>query len=276
MALDDGTMARAAVPSGASTGAFEAVELRDGDGTATAARASSEAVAAVDGRDRPRGRSAIDASEQRLIDQAMIDLDGTPNKSRARRQRHPRRLAGRGPRRGRIGRPAAVPLPRRAERARPAGADDEHPQRRRARRHRRRHPGVHDRPDRAPTTSPRRCAWGAEVYHSLKSVLKEQGLATGLGDEGGFAPDLPSNRAALDLIAEAIEAAGLSARRGHRAGPGRGRHRVLHGRGVLVRGCGQTVGRRWPTYYAELRRRLPAGLDRGPAGRGRLGGLDAS
>ena len=75
----------------------------------------------------------------------------------------------------------------------------------------------------APTFA-RGAAQGAEVYHALKSVLKKKGLATGLGDEGGFAPDLPSNRAALDLIAEAVKAAGLDARQGHRAGPRRRGH----------------------------------------------------
>ena len=62
----------------------------------------------------------------------------------------------------------------------------------------------------APDLPARRCSWGAEVYHALKSVLKERGLATGLGDEGGFAPNLPSNRDALDLIAEAIDKAGYA------------------------------------------------------------------
>ena len=68
--------------------------------------------------------------------------------------------------------------------------------------------------------------WGAEVYHALKAVLKQRGLATGLGDEGGFAPDLPSNRDALDLIVDAIEKRRLHGRRRHRARARRGRDRV--------------------------------------------------
>ena len=81
----------------------------------------------------------------------------------------------------------------------------------------------------APTFS-EALRWGAETYHALKSVLKQRGLSTGLGDEGGFAPDLDSNRAALDLIVEAIGKAGLHPRPGHRARAGRRRHRVLQGR----------------------------------------------
>ena len=89
-----------------------------------------------------------EASEQRLIDQAMLDLDGTDNKSQDRRQRHPRCLAGGRPRRCALRRPAALPLRRRPERPPAAGPDDEHRQRRRSRRLRRRRAGVHDRPDR--------------------------------------------------------------------------------------------------------------------------------
>ena len=77
---------------------------------------------------------------------------------------------------------------------------------------------------------------GAEVYHALKSVLKGRGPSTGLGDEGGFAPDLSTNRAALDLIAEAVERGRAGARRGHRVGHGRRCQRVLQGRRLPVRG----------------------------------------
>ena len=114
---------------------------------------------------------------------------------------------------------------------------------------------------------------GAEVYHALKSVLKADGLSTGLGDEGGFAPDLPSNRAALDLIAKAVEEAGLRARHRHRARPRRRGVGVLRRRHLHVRGCGQDVGR-----DGRLLRRpgrlVPDRLDRGPARRGGLGRLD--
>ena len=129
----------------------------------------------------------IDAVEQRVIDQKLIDLDGTPDKSRLGANA----ILG-------VSLAVAKAAAESAEldlfrylggpeRAHPAGADDEHPQRRRARRQRRRRPGVHDRADRAPTFR-EALRWGAEVYHTLKSVLKKQGLSTGLGDEGGFAP----------------------------------------------------------------------------------------
>ena len=147
VALDDGTIARAAVPSGASTGAFEAVERRDGDKDRYLGKGVTKAVDAVLDEIGP-ALIGFDAHEQRLIDQRCSDLDGTANKSKTRRQRDPRRLPRRGPGRRRLGRAAAVPLRRRPERARAAGADDEHPQRRRARRLQRRHPGVHDRADR--------------------------------------------------------------------------------------------------------------------------------
>ena len=137
---------------------FEAVELRDGDkdrylgkGVAQGRRAPSTTKIADE-------LVGFDATTSASSTSLMIDLDGTDNKGEPRRQRHPRRLAGRGQGRRRVRRPAAVPLPRRAERPPAAGADDEHPQRRRARRHQRRHPGVHDRPDRRAEPSPRRCA----------------------------------------------------------------------------------------------------------------------
>ena len=145
--LDDGSTGRAAVPSGASTGAFEALELRDGDPNRYHGKGVEKAVLAVIEQIGPE-LVGYDATEQRLIDQAMFDLDATARQVLARRQRHPRRLARRRARRLRGLRPAAVPLPRRPERAPAARSDDEHPQRRLARRLQRRHPGVHDRPDR--------------------------------------------------------------------------------------------------------------------------------
>ena len=189
VALDDGTIGRAAVPSGASTGAFEAVELRDG-GDRYGGKGVQKAVDAVLDAIGPE-LVGFEASEQRLVDQRAARPRRHPEQGQARRQRDPRRLARGRPRRRRLRRPAAVPLRRRPERAPAAGADDEHPQRRLARRHRRGRAGVHDRADRRRRRSARRCSRAPSVYHALKSVLKEKGLATGLGDEGGFAPDLP-------------------------------------------------------------------------------------
>ncbi|MFN8184269.1 MAG: phosphopyruvate hydratase [Candidatus Nanopelagicales bacterium] len=207
VALEDGSLGRAAVPSGASTGAFEASERRDG-GERYGGKGVLEAVAAVE--DRIAGEvEGIEASEQRLIDQIMIDLDATPNKSElganailgvslavARAAAESADL----PLFRYIGGPSAHVLPvpmmnilnggAHADTGvdiqefmiAPIGADDF-------------------------STALR---MGAEVYHALKSVLKKRGLATGLGDEGGFAPDLPNNREALDLIAEAVASTGLA------------------------------------------------------------------
>ena len=86
--------------------------------------------------------------------------------------------------------------------------------------------------------------WGAEIYHALKSVLKQHGLSTGLGDEGGFAPDLEHNRAALDLIVEAIGKAGFTPGQDIALGHRRGRHRVLHRRRLRVRGRARRPRRR--------------------------------
>ena len=206
--LDDGSLGRAGVPSGASTGIFEAVELRDG-GEATAARASPRPCRPSSTRSSP-SCSATTPMTSGWSTRSMIDLDRTPDKSRLGANaivgvslavaRAAAEILG----------TAAVPLPRRPQRARAAGPDDEHSQRRRARRHQRRHPGVHDRAGRRAAPSREAVRWGAETYHALKAVLKQHGLNTGVGDEGGFAPDLEHNRAALDLIVEAIGKAGLT------------------------------------------------------------------
>ncbi len=205
--LDDGTFARAAVPSGASTGAFEAVERRDGDKSRYLGKGVEDAVTAVMEEIAPE-LLGFEAEDQRLIDAALIDLDGTPNK-------------------GKLGANAilGVSLAVAKAAAKSAGLDLY------------RYiggPNAHVLPvpmmnilnggSHADSNvdiqefmvAPIGAAsfrealrTGAEVYHSLKSVLKGKSLATGLGDEGGFAPDLPSNREALDLILVAIEQAGF-------------------------------------------------------------------
>ena len=204
--LEDGTMGRAGVPSGASTGAFEAAELRDG-GPRYLGKGVTQAVRAVKVEIFPAIKG-MEVSDQRLIDEAMIALDGTPNKSRlganailgvsmavAKAAASSADL----PLYRYLGGPDAKVLPvpmmniinggAHADSdvdfqefmIAPIGADSFH----------------------------NALRMGAEVYHSLKSVLKSNGLSTGLGDEGGFAPNLPSNRAALELIAEAITKAGF-------------------------------------------------------------------
>ena len=206
--LDDGTAARAAVPSGASTGAFEAAERRDGDNDRYLGKGVLAAVAAVEDEIAPE-ILGIDASEQRLIDQVMCDLDGTPNKSRLGANAIlgvslavARAAAGSAglPLFRYVGGPNAhvLPVPMMNILNGGAHADTD--------------VDIQEfmvAPIGAATFS-EALRWGAETYHALKSVLKEKGLATGLGDEGGFAPSLASNRAALELIVEAIGRTGLT------------------------------------------------------------------
>ncbi len=208
VALDDGTTARAAVPSGASTGAFEAVELRDGDDSRYLGKGVRKAVANVEDEIAP-AILGFEASEQRLIDQAMIDLDGTPNKARLGANailgvslavaKAAAESAGL-PLFRYLGGPNAFLLPvpmmniinggSHADSSvdmqefmiAPIGAE----------------------------SFAEALRKGAECYHALKGVLKKAGYSTGLGDEGGFAPNLPSNRAALELIMEAIGKAGFA------------------------------------------------------------------
>ncbi len=204
--LLDGTVARAAVPSGASTGEHEAVELRDG-GSRYQGKGVQKAVEAVLDEIAP-AVIGLGADEQRLVDQALLDLDGTPDKSRlganailgvslavATAAAQSAEL----PLFRYIGGPNAHILPVPMMNIINGGAHAD--------------TGVDVQefmiaPIGAPSFK-EALRWGAEVYHALKSVLKKQGLGTGLGDEGGFAPDLPGTRAALDLIGIAIEAAGF-------------------------------------------------------------------
>lgn len=204
--LDDGSTARAAVPSGASTGAFEAVELRDG-GDRYLGKGVEKAVDAVLEKAAPE-LIGMDASEQRLVDQILLDLDGTPNKATlganailgvslavAKAAADSADL----PLFRYVGGPNAHVLPVPMMNILNGGA------------HADTNVDIQEfmiAPIGAPTFRDA-LRQGAEVYHALKSVLKGRGLATGVGDEGGFAPDLGSNREALDLIAEAIGQAGL-------------------------------------------------------------------
>ena len=206
--LDDGTIARAAVPSGASTGAFEAVELRDGDARRYLGKGVEKAVANVGDR-LAEELVGYDATEQRIIDQKMRDIDGTPNKSSVGANailgvslavaKAAADSAGLSLFRY-LGGPNAHVLPVPMMNILNGGA------------HADSNVDIQEfmiAPIGAPTFREALRA-GAEVYHALKSVLKKKGLSTGLGDEGGFAPNLPANAAALDLIAEAVQAAGYT------------------------------------------------------------------
>lgn len=203
--LEDGHFGRAAVPSGASTGSREAVELRDGDNDRYLGKGVLSAVANVNHsiRDAVRG---LDASDQETIDRRMIDLDGTDNKARLGANsilavslasaKAAAAAAGQSLFRYLGDEDFAMPVPmmniinggEHAENSvdiqefmiLPVGA-----------------PGFSEA-----------LRYGAEIFHTLKKVLHERGLATAVGDEGGFAPDLSSNEAALEVIIEAIERSG--------------------------------------------------------------------
>jgi len=204
--LDDNTFARAAVPSGASTGAFEAVERRDGDEGRYLGKGVEDAVTAVIEEIQPK-LLGFDASDQRLIDAEMIALDGTDNKGTIGANailgvslavaKAAAESAGL-PLFRYVGGPNAHILPVPMMNILNGGS------------HADSNVDIQEFMIAPIGASSFREAlrWGAEVYHALKSVLKERGLATGLGDEGGFAPNLESNRAALDLILEAIQKAG--------------------------------------------------------------------
>src|SRR6201984_1636499 len=208
--LDDGSVGRAGVPSGASTGAFEAVELRDG-GAEYGGKGVTKAVDAVteEIQDELLGHEADD---QRLVDQALIDLDRTPGKSRLGANaligvsmavaRAAADSAGLQLFRY-LGGPNAHVLPVPMMNILNGGAHADN------------NVDIQEfmiTPVGTATFS-EALRWGAETYHALKSVLKQHSLSTGVGDEGGFAPDLAHNRAALDLLVEAIGKAGFRPRR---------------------------------------------------------------
>jgi enolase len=205
--LDDDTVGRAAVPSGASTGQFEAKELRDDDDR-FGGKGVLKAVAAVDERIAPEV-IGLEATEQRLLDQTLLDLDGTPDKSAlganavlgvslavARAAATSLDL----PLFRYLGGPTAHLLPVPMMNILIGGA------------HAVTHVDIQEfmiAPVGAGTFA-EALRWGAEVYQALKKVLKSKGLSTGVGDEGGFAPELPANREALDLILSAVEKAGFT------------------------------------------------------------------
>jgi enolase len=206
--LSDGQIGRAAVPSGASTGEHEAVELRDGDKGRYLGKGVQKAVDAVIDQIAP-ALIGFDATDQRSIDQAMLDLDGTPNKSKLGANAilgvslavaNAAAASADLPLYKYLGGPNAhvlpVPLMNILNGGSHADSDVDIQE-------------FMIVPIGAETFS-EGLRWGVEVYHNLKSVLQAKGLSTGLGDEGGFAPNLPSNRAALDLIQEAIKNAGYT------------------------------------------------------------------
>lgn len=209
--LQNGVTGRAAVPSGASTGAYEAVELRDGDGSRYGGKGVRNAVRNVNG-ELANAVTGLSAFDQTVVDRTMIDLDGTPNKARLGANAllgvslavaHAAAAAAGLPLYRYLGGPGAVTLPvpmlnilnggKHAENSTdfqefmvmPSGA----------------------------TSFAHALQMSVEIYQSLKSVLRGRGLNTNVGDEGGFAPSLPGNADAVDVIMEAIAAAGYQAGR---------------------------------------------------------------
>ena len=205
--LDDGSFGRAAVPSGASTGAHEAVELRDGDKARYLGKGVLKAVEAVNG-EISDALLGLDAEDQRDIDLAMIELDGTENKSRlganailgaslavAKAAANARGL----PLYAYVGGVSAHVLPVPMMNIINGGEHADNP--------------IDFQefmimPVGAPTLA-EAVRWGAEIFHTLKKGLHDKGLATAVGDEGGFAPNLASTRDALDFIMASIEKAGF-------------------------------------------------------------------
>ena len=272
--LRSGETGRAAVPSGASTGEFEATELRDG-GSAWMGKGVSNAVANVNG-EIAEAVVGLDSLEQSSLDRALTELDGTPNK-------------------GRLGANAILGVSLASAHAAAAseglplwrflGGDDA-----------RVLPvpmmnvingGAHADnsvdfqefmvvPVGASSFS--ECLrMGAEVFHHLKAWLHDQGMGGGVGDEGGFAPNLASNEAALEALVAAIEAGRLRARRAGRDRHGPRHLRALRGRRLRPRRGGpQALRRRAGRLLGRRRGPVPDRLDRGRHGRGGLGRLEGA
>ena len=204
--LESGVMGRAAVPSGASTGSREAIELRDGDGSRYLGKGVLKAVENVN-EAIAEEIIGFDATDQREIDAAMIELDGTDNKGKlganamlgvSMAVAHAAAESAGLPLYKYLGGPTANLLPVPMMNILNGGS------------HADSNVDIQEfmiAPIGAPTFK-EALRWGAEVYHTLKSVLKDRGLNTGLGDEGGFAPNIKSAEAALDFVMSAIEAAG--------------------------------------------------------------------
>ncbi|KAF5086000.1 Enolase [anaerobic digester metagenome] len=203
--LVGGYFGRAACPSGASTGTHEAIERRDGD-SRFLGKGVRKVVEAIN-TDIRKALTGMDGTDQAAVDNSLISIDGTENK-------------------GRIGANALLPVSMAVARAAAQALQVPLYEHLSERNYLLPVPymnilngGAHANwqgadfqeymiaPVGAPDF-PEAVRWGCEVYHSLKSILKKQGLSTGVGDEGGFAPKVPSNRAPLDFITEAIEAAG--------------------------------------------------------------------
>ena len=272
--LEDGSLGRAAVPSGASTGAHEAVELRDGDKSRYGGKGVTKAVEAVN-RDIFDAISGFDAEDQVKIDETMIALDGTPNKGRlganailgvslavAKAAAETSGL----PLYRYVGGTTARVLPVPMMNIINGGVHADNP--------------IDFQefmimPIGAPSLK-EAVRWGAEVFHALKASLKKAGLNTNVGDEGGFAPESAFRRGGARLLRQGDRKRRLQAGRGHRPGARPRRERILQGRRLcLCRRRQDALDRRAGRLSRQARRGLPDRLHRGRHGRRRLGGLEA-
>jgi enolase len=254
--LDSGHWGRAAVPSGASTGSREAVELRDGDKNRYGGKGVLKAVANVQGPIRKKLKG-FKAEDQKKLDQALIDLDGTENKGRlganailavslatARAAANQEDLALY----EYLGGSRAVTLPLPMMNIINGGAHADN------------NVDIQEfmiLPVGAPDFA-EALRYGAEVFHALKKVLHERGLSTTVGDEGGFAPDLPSNEAALMVIMEAIDRAGYKAGKDIMLGLDAASNEFYKdGRYHLESERRQYTSTEFVDYLAELARKYP-------------------
>ena len=271
--LASGATGRAAVPSGASTGEFEAVELRDG-GERWNGKGVQQAVDNVNGEIAERVRG-LDATDQHAVDGAMIELDGTPNKARlganailgvslasakaaAAESGMPlwRYLGGEAAH--------VLPVPMMNVLNGGAHADNK----------------VDFQefmvvPVGAPTFA-EALRTGAEVFHALKGILHDRGLGTAVGDEGGFAPDLDSNEAALEALVAGIEAAGYRPGEDVAIALDPATSELFGDGGYVLEHEGRTLAsEELAAYWDDICVALPGALDRGRHGRGGLGRLAA-
>ena len=271
--LKSGAAGRAAVPSGASTGEFEAVELRDG-GDDWSGKGVSKAVANVNGELAEAVRG-LDAADQAAVDRAMLDLDGTPNKGRLGANAILGvSLAGAKAAAAEAGQPLwrylggeaahVLPVPMMNVLNGGAHADNK----------------VDFQefmvvPVGAPSFS-EALRTGAEVFHALKRTLHDRGLATAVGDEGGFAPDLESNEAALQALIEGIEAAGFRPGDDVAIALDPATSEIFDDGAYVLEHEGRSLSSgRARRLLGRDGRALPDRLDRGRDGRGGLGGLEA-
>ena len=245
--LESGTMGRAAVPSGASTGSREAVELRDGDKSRYLGKGVLKAVEHVN-TEISEAVLGLDASEQAFLDRTLIDLDGTDNKSRlganamlavsmavARAAAEESGL----PLYRYFGGSAAMQMPVPMMNVINGGA------------HANNNLDLQEFmiiPVGAPSFR-EALRYGAEVFHALKKIIGDKGMSTAVGDEGGFAPSVASHEAAIQLILEAIDKAGYTAGTQIALGARLRRQRVLQGRRTA------RASTRWPAKACSSRRR---------------------